>query len=349
MKKLTIKQFKDILNQSESDHLDFKKDYSTNADLIEDILALANSRSSQKYRFLVIGITDNRKIIGVEASNRRKCQREIVDILRNAMINEMPTFKHYTLKYEDHDIDILQIEKTPGKLYFLKQKYKDSKSGKDIHEGTLLIRCNDTNRKIVDENVLMDIFREKIGIDKSPLERACIYLKNPDRWECGLDDKNCKYFYYKEFPEFTVQIHDSDSFDPFHDPWATNFPSKEAYKQILFLKYHNTILGRFVGVLSDGARYLTVCPESFYYEDVKSGVTYLAFYYIKDSIQLLLNDMIQIYFPKEARGQRIIFPVFSSKQQAEKMFKQNWTKYTHFILKENKWFSINFKKMIKFR
>src|SRR5579862_6859855 len=109
MRKITTKQVKKLLEESESDYLDFKENYSSNSDLVKDILAFANSRTSKKYRYIIFGISDDKKIIGLNNSNRRKKQAHIISLLYNK-INRMPNFRLNTIIYDGFEIDVLCIE-----------------------------------------------------------------------------------------------------------------------------------------------------------------------------------------------------------------------------------------------
>lgn len=358
MKQITTDKLKALLSEPESEHLDFKLEYTSNDALIKDILALANSRTSKKRRFLIFGVADNGTIVGLEKKQHRKKQREIIDLLHKVPINKMPKLKHYTLSADGHEVDILEIENTAEQPYFLKKDYeinlkKDNKTNerKLLTAGTFYERVGDTNRPIVDDTVLDAIYRQRFGLDKTPLERAMSYLVNTAGWEHDNDEKNRLYFYYTQHPEFSIQTYDYDNeYSAFNEPWTERLIDKTAFQQLWMLKYHSTMLKKLVAVWSDGGRRLNVCPERLFSEN--KNETYWAFYYIKGSCEYLINDLIQknYHYKYSSKGTPLpinAFPTFSSKKQAEKAFEKNRSKYPYFKLKNGKYVSINCNKMYK--
>jgi len=106
------------------------------------------------------------------------------------------------------------------------------------------------------------------------------------------------------------------------------------------LKYHNTILKTILVVYSDGGNRLNVCPKRIFSEN--KNETYWAFYYIKGSIEYLINDLIQknYFYENCTKGTLIetnFFPSFSSQKSAEKAFEKSRSKYPYFKFKNDKW------------
>ena len=51
------------------------------------------------------------------------------------------------------------------------------------------------------------MWRERFGLDKSPLERAKGYLLEPDAWlPMSEDEIMDNTFYHRIFPEFTLRV-----------------------------------------------------------------------------------------------------------------------------------------------
>jgi hypothetical protein len=353
MRKITTKKLEKLLHEPESEYLDFKEDYSDknkNCALIKDILSMANSRTKQKDRFLIFGVTDGGVVCGVKASDRRKKQADIIDLLHNAVINKNLELKLYTLFHGSGEIDILHlhVEDLSEQPYFLKKGCSDGheEKGERLLAGILYERVGDTNRPIVDDIRLDEIYRRRFGLDRTPLERCHIYLKNKGGWQYGYNEKNALYFYYTQHPEFTILLPADKEHETYEDPWANNFfDPAVARRQVMFVKYHSTILQTFVGVWSDGGKYLTVSPERWYWEDQKSGNHYFAYYFLNDSIRSILNNMIQEVYTKKTNVQSLFFQSFPSAISAGRAFRKDLMreqrKYMYFYPEHGKYRSIN--------
>ncbi len=318
-----------LLTQKESECLDFKREYSNdNIDLVHDIICLANAETP-KNRLLIFGISDDRAVMGVEHDDKRKRQSDILNLLRDSFFNSLPRISLHTLQHEGHEIDILEIENRPDKPYFLKKDKRFQK--KTIRTGVVYTRYGDTNTPLtecVDELHLERMFRERFGLDKSPLERVKISLRDATHWKWGEDENNESYFYDEWNPEFTLcQRHASDDFK---EGWCLRFPDSKAYKHELLLKFHSTLLYRMYVVYCDGGRYLTVLPTSWVYEDKEKQRYYMSYFFVRDSLEHLVNRMIlEVYPGQSSRGWLKPFPIFSTEEEANQELCLDFDKGMH--------------------
>lgn len=281
----------ELLRWDECEFLDFKSQFpTTNSDLIHDILCLSNSVISSD-RFLVFGINDDKSISGIENDTRRKTLADIITTLRSARLNKIPKTSMQTLSHEGHEIDVLIIKNVAEKPYFLNEDYTQ---GRPLRAGVIYSRISDTNvpsNGTSSDHLIESMFHERMGLNLTPAERVDLYLKDIINWKMEYNEKNELFFYYSKFPEFTF-VKDSDSSDPFEvEEWVQVFPDKKATSVNCYLRYHSTILEKFVLVWCDGARYLTVLPRT---KVLWKGEDYYRIvYFIKDSREFLLNKMIQ--------------------------------------------------------
>lgn len=319
-----------LLLQKESEWLDFKREYSNNnIDLVHDVICLANAETP-KNRLLVFGIADDLAVVGVEHDAKRKKQSDILNLLRDTPFNSLPKIILHTVPYEGHEIDILEIENRPEKPYFLKKD--KSFQGKTIRAGVVYTRYGDTNtplQECADELHLERMFRERFGLDKSPLQRVKISLRDVTHWKWGEDENNESYFHDEWNPEFTL-CRRHTSLDDFKEGWSLSFPDSKAYKYELLLKYHTTLLKRMYVVSCDGGRYLTVLPSYWLYEDREKQRYYMSYFFVRDSLEYLVNRMIlEVYPGQSSRGWLKPFPVFSSKEEAENELRLDFDKGMH--------------------
>lgn len=311
-----------LLMEKESEWLDFKQEYhKNNVDFLHDILCLANSESP-KNRLLIFGVSDDKSVVGVENCEKRKKQSHILDLIKNSPFNHLPIVNLHTMCCENHEIDILEIENRPDKPYFFK---KDKEcQGKTIRAGVIYTRYGDTNTPLngcADELYLERMFRERFGIDKRPLEQLKISLTNTHHWQYSEAMYGGECFYDEWNPEFTLSPEELSS-EEFREAWAQLFADSNAHKYEMLVKFHSTVLRRLIVVSCDGGRYLSVLPNRWASQDKATKRWYFSHFFIKNSLEHLVNEMIQNIHPMGTRkrgagGDSPSFPVFDSEEAAK--------------------------------
>ncbi|WP_125231993.1 helix-turn-helix domain-containing protein [Leptospira adleri] len=281
MKIISEDELNQLLQEGESSCLDFKEKHHENAvALVHDILCLANS-PSERDRFIIYGIADNKEIIGVNSEFRRK-QSDIADILRSSNLNRIPDFLLYAFKYKGVELDILHIENSSEKPYFL---LKDKSKGSEIiRAGVLYSRFNDSNTPkngTITELEMSQLWMQRFGILKDPLNRALKYLKNPSGWKGSSEDE----FYFKPFPEFRLIWESRDPSERFREKWVDkNNPCDLAVMEIK-LFYQNTMLRKFEAINLDFRAFFPVPKYS------RNNRKHEAFI-IKDSLDIYICAII---------------------------------------------------------
>ena len=80
-------------------------------------------------------------------------------------------------------------------------------------------------------------------------------------------------------------------------------------------------------VSCDGGRYLTVLPSYWLYEDREKQRYYMSYFFVRDSLEYLVNRMIlEVYPGQSSRGWLKPFPVFSSNEEAENELRLDFDK-----------------------
>jgi hypothetical protein len=328
---------KNILLESESECLDFKREYSNNKiDLIHDILCLANAETPRN-RQLIFGVADDKTVVGVENDSKRKKYSDILTTLRGALFNHLPMISLYTCYYEGHEIDVLEIENRPEKPYFLKKD--KSFEGKTLRAGVIYTRYGDTNTPInecADELFLERMFRERFGIDKPPLEKVRINLRNIKNWKWGEDERGEECYHDEWNPEFTLRGKAPEFSEKFTEGWSQSFPDSSAYKKELHLKFHSTVLRKLFVISCDGGRYTTILPNYWLYQDKETGRYYMSHFFVQNSLEYLVNEVIQAIHPvQNKRGWLEPFPVFPSEEIAKTTLQSDYEKgmldYTYYF------------------
>ena len=246
-----------LIQERESEKLDFKQSHHADTlTLLHDILCLANAWTEAD-RFLVFGVADNGRVVGVEADGNRRTVANVQDLLRQSRLNRLPTVSMETVAVDGHDIDLLTIKNRPDKPFFATVDREFQ--GRTIRAGVVYTRIGDTNvplRESASEESIELAWRERFGLGLSPLRRAFRLLQESDKWQSVGGEA----LYHKEFPEFTV-IEGKTLVQGFQEEWTTHFPDKTARSYSVELRYGTTVLRALTFVSCDGGRYSLPLPQ----------------------------------------------------------------------------------------
>ena len=249
--------------RNEDVHVDFKQVHHDNdTDLIHDILCMANADCAGS-RFIIYGVQDKTaNIVGIRGdNNRRKRDREkIINMLRNAEINQMPFIDLYTVTLRGLKIDVLKIENLPHKPYYLNKDHTTEK--RFIRRGSIYSREGNTNIPInlmATEVQIEKMYRERFVLVLNPLERILNYIDDTDRWVKvensqllntlpALSKLKQSIYHYSNFPEFTLEGLFNETRRDYHGYWNNrnkNSPGGYELGDVeVSLKYHSTVLAR---------------------------------------------------------------------------------------------------------
>lgn len=325
MNRLSELDVKKLIGTGECEWIDFKeKHHSNKADLVHDVLCLANADYSGD-RYLVIGIRDSdRTIAGVELDNGRRRSQEILNLIQNAGMNHVPRLEVLTVSYERHEVDLVVIKDMPEKPYFLLREYLDG--DRRVRAGSVYLRLGDTNTPIdstADDVRVESMYRQRFGIDRPPIERIKTYLQDTPNWRLARNAEHQQFFRYEPFPEFTL-VEAKEVDENFGEPWVRIFPDNKASRDVYHLKYHGTILDTVYLVWCDGGRYLTVMPQSWASGNGGDEDLRRSFYFVKGSIQDMVNAMVQAVYPNQDRHVLDFgFALFESERHARELLTQD--------------------------
>ena len=251
--------WEDLLNREECESLDFKeKFHPNNLKLLHDILCLTNAYIEED-RYLVFGVKDNKKIIGVQSDPNRKTNANIQDLIRQVNFNRIPNINITTITYQSNiEIDILIIKNRPDKPFFLTKDYNFQ--GKTIRAGVIYTRLGDTNiplQESASEAQIELMWRERFGLGLPPLERMKRLLEDFEDWVSMNEDAQV---YHKLFPEFTIRQGKIVN-ENFCERWTDMFPNPNAHSFEVELRYFETLIHKETFVMCDGGRYQIPLPK----------------------------------------------------------------------------------------
>lgn len=257
IKNLTDKIQSFIDKKREDDYWDFKQCHHSNkANLLHDIICMANNRSNQD-GYIIFGVQDKTfDIIGVEEDENRRNQQNLIDFLKEKsfFMNIRPKIQLVTLEILNHQVDVLIVYNTLDTPFHLTSDYKEQ--GRIVKANYIYTRVGDTNtdiNKSADPNHIEFLWKKRFGLHLSPFEKLRFNLKNKKDW---IHTKET--YYHKLNPEYTISPIDDDSNSAeFYSYVMTN--NSTTY-EMLNIKYFGTTLYNRQTVFLDGGRYHTVIP-----------------------------------------------------------------------------------------
>lgn len=322
----------ELIRLGECEFIDFKECYSTeNSDLVHDILCLSNSKTDRSQnRFLVFGVKDtDLQIVGIQNDGNRKTTAQIVDLLRGAGVNHIPTIEIKSVIENGNTVDCLEISDKPLKPYFLTRDYRHG--SKTVRAGVVYERNADTNTPIdrcAQERHVEWMFKQRLGLDLTPRDRIMKYMKDPANWKYDYLEGGQMYFYYEPFPEFTIEeVAQEGRERDFEEPWVLDFPDQRATKDEFSIKCAGTKIGSLFVVWCDGARLAVSMPrQKVIGECRQDNGCPRSYYLIVGSIHQLFQDVLNVTYPQSSQHYfQGTVSLFNSEEEANQRLSVGYT------------------------
>ncbi|MFJ1628404.1 ATP-binding protein [Marinilactibacillus psychrotolerans] len=283
-----------IEEKREGTYWDFKQEYHKNkARLLHDIICLVNNINNRD-AYLIFGVSDEVKILGIESDENRKNQEHFVSFLRGKKFSGgiTPYVILKTVVIQQHEIDVLIIKKSDMVPFYLAEHFREGKT--TVLAGSIYLRIEDQNTPIdstADPLHTEQLWKYRLGLLPIPLQRLKKMLSKKDKWE-----ENESGNHFEESPEFTIFENKeiSESYDRKSAPfYAYNQMNSSILYHHYECKYYNTILYDTQTISLDSGRYHTPIPEFGFIEFGEYGRDNLDYrYFIKDSIHFLLLERL---------------------------------------------------------
>ena len=312
-----------IYSKKEGDYWDFKeKWYDNKADLLHDIICLANNRVS-KDAYIIIGVDDKTfHIKGVQKDLNRKNQQNIIDFLKNKKFcgGVRPDIEVRTINIQGDEIDIIVIKNSFDTPYFLLEDYRDKMEL--VRKYSIYTRVGDTNTpkdSIADINQIEYLWKKRFLLTESPVKRIFESLKDKKNW----DERYVKgetIYYYKYNPEYTLVIEEEEDnlYPEFYSMVMIN--KNQSYLN-LSIKYFGTIVFQCKLTYLDGARLLVPIPKWGFIHELKRDRTQGAYkYYVYGSeneqlLNFFFDETIDEQVYAKAKFDEVILYFESDKQR----------------------------------
>ena len=334
----------------EGDYWDFKEEwYSNKADLLHDIICLANNRVNKDAYIIIVVVDKIYELKSVAADKNRRNQQQVIDFLKTIKFSGgvRPNIEVRTINIQNLELDIIIVKNSFDTPYFLLEDYRDKE--KLIKKYSIYTRVQDTNTpkdSIADIDQIEYLWKKRFLLTESPIKRIFESLKDKDNW----DERYVKgetIYHYKFNPEYTLVIEDEDEelYPEFYSMVMIN--KRQSYLN-LSIKYYGTIVYQCQLTYLDGARLLVPTPQWGFISDIKRDRTQggYKYYVYGDETERLLNfffdenkdeqryakslfDEIVLYF--ESKEQRKGFELYISdnKDQVNKEIDDETEKLNH--------------------
>ena len=179
-----------IARRSEGTYWDFKRCHHANsADLIHDILCLSNTKHRGR-RFLIFGVDSaDFSLHSISNDSERRTQADIAGLFRDNASkffqSRFPDFYLAEVLIDGRLLDVLVIEDLPNKPYYLVERYGN------LGAHHIYTRVCDTNTPVThaaQPHEIERMWRERFGLDLTPLDRVKLHLNEIDAW--GTEQQN---------------------------------------------------------------------------------------------------------------------------------------------------------------
>ncbi|MCY4515489.1 MAG: ATP-binding protein [Candidatus Tectomicrobia bacterium] len=275
-----------LARRSEGTYWDFKRCHHTNkAHLIHDVLCLANAKHSGS-RFLIFGVDDSDcSLKDISSDPGRRTQADIAGLFRDNASkffqSRFPDFYLREITIDETLLDVLVIEDAPYKPYYLVEKYEN------LRANNIYTRVCDTNTPVTDAaqpHEIERMWRERSGLNLSPLDRMKLYLNETDSWVSSNRPGENLLEHHRIFPEFTLRVTEAEEFMACNEEWTRGeIRIDNNHAGYYEVRYHQTCLSRVRYVSFDDRRKSIVAPK---WEALGAGRFY---FYEADSIRYALQ------------------------------------------------------------
>ncbi len=251
-----------IATKKEGDHWDFKeREHAKTGELIKDIICLANAPRHTGNRYIIYGVDDTGAVQGLQGPPQRT-QADIVNTLSSAGFagGVYPDIYRHETNLQGQQVAVLVIKDRPEKPYYLQKRY--NKHGVQLNAGTVYARVRDSNTpsdQVASSRDIEQMWRERFGLDRTPLTRVQNYLSDPGGWTETAEH----VWYHSQFPEFTISPTAEETRRvKTGENWVRAAVNPLAFVRPLQICFHQTVLKEIDCVLYDEMRAITPAPRA---------------------------------------------------------------------------------------
>lgn len=207
-----VKSFID--GESEGSYWDFKRSWhSNNADLLKDIICMANNTTvNMQDGYIIFGVEDKTyKVIGISGDENRKNQENIIGFLSSQIWSgeEMPDVDVKTIEITGKEIDVLIIHNSNATPYYLLKDYEKTEVSKKsktvIHAGVIYSRIGDRNTSSAEcatKQAVEFLWKKRFGLVGSDNIKVIRRLQNINSW---YSSDEYDTFFNREYSDIRIE------------------------------------------------------------------------------------------------------------------------------------------------
>lgn len=343
-----------IEKDSEGSYWDFKQNWhSNNADLLKDIICMANNTTKDMQDgYIIFGIEDSTfSITGVSEDRNRKNQENIIGFLSSQVWSgeEIPNVEVKSIEISGKEVDVLIIYNSNITPYYLLEDYsKTSDLGKSktiLRAGVIYSRVGDRNTSSAEcatKQAAEFLWKKRFGLVGSDEFKVTKRLEKIDSWY-STDEYDT--FYNSEYGDIKIQRDNNYNLEvkigegrAETGTWVMDFPYLFAYifnwnigeremgrraKWDIFLNNRELDISLF-GVQATRQTYYHIEPNTYWINELGLSINRMTdsikyYAYMRDGIEFLAFKMFftkQCYEGQEAYNKALtVIPVFKNEQE----------------------------------
>lgn len=353
---MTVTTVKSLIEKgSEGSYWDFKQCWhSNNADLLKDIICIANNITMDMHDgYIIFGVEDKTfNIIGVSEDANRKNQENIIGFLSSQTWSgeEIPDVEVTTTNIDGKEIDVLIIHNKDVTPYYLLKDYSKCSNKEKrkiiLRAGVIYSRVGDRNTSSAEcatKQSTEFLWKKRFGLVGSDEFKVAKRLQNVSTWY-SPDEYNT--FYNREYGDITI-VRDSEynlkvkigKGRAETGTWVMDFPYM--FSNIFNWNIGEGEIGRrakwdiflddskldvsLYGVQATRQSYYHIEPNTYWTNELELIVSKITdsikyYAYIKDSIEFNAFNLffnMQCYDEKEVAYEKAlsVVPVFESEEE----------------------------------
>lgn len=290
----------EIINSDkhESEEWDFKQEWHENKALLAaDIINMLNT-PSHKDNYIIFGVSDDQKIVGVENDPNRKTKQQVTDFLHHLPFAQsgFPKIDVQSFEIENHTVDVLTILNSNQVPFFLLQEYKCR--GKYLRSGSIYSRIDDSNTPLnesaSDERVEM-LWKKRFRLDVPVKERFehILRMSKKTDWYSIFENGKQVFLYNIDMNFKIIEVEDDIKRDSFMEFSYSQFDPR-VYWSRLEMFYKNELIGSFLMVSLDGNRLSVLAPSEKFFDMHYPKMVPIE-YEIKGSLERAINKLINSF------------------------------------------------------
>lgn len=236
-------------------------------------------------------------------------------------------------EFYDYVLDVIVVHRSDHTPYYLTENYP-REANNHVYPFHIYTRIQDTNTQIsssADISHVEYLWKKRLGLIQTPMEKLNIFLQNPDDWLASPGKEAVKF--YRWAPEYTISY--KASLEPnrtAHEFYLLNQRDITPRWEDLLMRYHDTLMYKISSIELDGGRYLTPVPvwgNIHLTEGIDAEIEYC--YWIEGTLEYSLhkyciddNDEAKIAKDKFMENV-LVFKSEDEKVTFEEYVKVNWS------------------------